>query len=361
MDENEAMDLPVGQEERNEEIGENTQASTQQATQPVVKEFITDIFGEDSDDEDRAAVASKPSASNVNDDDGLFDDSDDDAAPNQQKTSRLKKGGLQQKSSSSSSKSKQVDDLFGDDDDDDEEDTSRAKEAAHQRSQANAKKNKRSSSDRRVRDEKKLKKRRFDETSASARGSGDGTTEAAHESGDEYDSGEDIQKTAEDENFIDENDDLDDIRGEYDAEDQNFDDERPEDYRPKKSKHQSSKKGGDGSSSSGGAKADDPFSKTLAAMKKPKAKEMTELEKDRLSENLLRQMSAAQLNDEECFERGNLQTTTNNTFESIKLHLLTLYCFSFFSKFIHLPKKLFHSTYPFVYSATHTLFTHTNR
>ena len=316
MDENEAMDLPVGQEERNDEVGGNTQASSQQATQPVVKEFITDIFGEDSDDEDRAAVASKPSASNVNDDDGLFDDSDDDAAaPSQHKTSRLKKGGLQQKSSSSSSKSKQVDDLFGDDDDDDEEDISRAKEAAHQRSQAIAKKNKRSSSDRSARDEKKLKKRRFDQASASA---GEGTTEAAHESGDEYDSGEDIQKTAEDENFIDENDDLDDIRGEYDAEEQNFDDERPEDYRPKKSKHQSSKKG-DGSSSSGGGKADDPFSKTLAAMKKPKAKEMTDPEKDRLSENLLRQMSAAHLSDEECFERG-----ITNTFDNDTLHLLTV-------------------------------------
>ena len=302
-EENEAME-PVGQEERIDEVGE-TQGSSQQATQPIVKGFITDIFGEDSDDEDRPAVASKPSAMNANDDDdGIFADSDDEAAPSLHKTSRLKKGGLQQKSSSSSSKTKQVDDLFGDDDDDDEEDISRAKEAAVQRSQAIAKKNKRSSSDRSARDEKKLKKRRFDPAAA-----GDGTTEAAHESGDEYDSGEDVQKTAEDENFIDADDDLDDIRGEYDAEEQHFDDERPDDYRPKKSKHQSAK--GGASSSSGGAKqtADDPFSKTLAAMKKPKAKEMSDPEKDRLSEQLLRQMSAAHLNDEDCFERGETNTS----------------------------------------------------
>ena len=301
MDENEAMEA-VGQEERIEDVGE-TQASSQQATQPIVKGFITDIFGEDSDDEDRAPVASKPSAMKVNDDDDeIFADSDDDAIPTAHKTSRLKKGGLQQKSSSSSSKAKPaVDDLFGDDDDD-EEDISRAKEAAVQRSQAIAKKNKRSSSDRSARGEKKLKKRRFDQAAAGAAG-GDGATEGAHESGDEYDSGEDVQKTAEDENFIDENDDLDDIRGEYDAEEQHFDDERPDDYRPKKSKH--SAKGG-GSSSSGGTKqvADDPFSKTLASLKKPKAKEMSDPEKDRLSEQLLRQMSAAQLNDEDCFDRG---------------------------------------------------------
>lgn len=46
-------------------------------------------------------------------------------------------------------------------------------------------------------------------------------------SGDEYDSGDDVVRTKEDDDFIDGDDDLEDVLGEYDEDNQKFDDERP--------------------------------------------------------------------------------------------------------------------------------------
>lgn len=51
----------------------------------------------------------------------------------------------------------------------------------------------------------------------------------SHDSGDEYDSGEEVVRTREDDAFIDGDDDLADVLGEYEQEDQRFDDERPMD------------------------------------------------------------------------------------------------------------------------------------
>jgi transcription factor SPN1 len=295
---------------------QGTQESTQGATQPVVRDFITDIFGEDSDDENdagpsssssssnRAAVsASKPLSSAKDDDDGIFADSDDDAAPSSStaaKTSRLRKGGISQakpssSSSSSSSGRNKMDDLFGDDDDDDDD-------GGHAGGRADkiSKKKRRESG--RDRPEQRLKKRRV------TRGGGDGDdagavagADDAVDDGDEYDSGDEVHRTAEDDNFIDDDDDLADIRGEYDAEDQIFDDERPAFH---KKPPASSKRGSSGDS--GGVKkgADDPFSKTLEAMKKPKQKEMSDNEKDKVADQLLRRMGEACVRDDACFREG---------------------------------------------------------
>ena len=293
---------------------QDTQESTQGATQPVVRDFITDIFGADSDDEDAAAgpssslsisnragaaPASKPSGAVKDDDDGIFADSDDDAAPSAAaKTSRLRKGGISQakasaSSSSSSSNRNKMDDLFGDDDDDDD--------VGGRVDKSSKKKRREHSRDGPI---QQIKKRRVTRGGGGSGGDGDdagAATDAAGAAadGDEYDSGDDVQHTAEDENFIDDDDDLADIRGEYDAEDQIFDDERPA---FQKKPTTSAKR----SSESGGTKkgADDPFSLTLEAMKKPKLKEMSDNEKDKVADQLLRRMGEACVRDEACFREG---------------------------------------------------------
>lgn len=50
--------------------------------------------------------------------------------------------------------------------------------------------------------------------------------------GDEYDSGDEVVHTKDDEDFIDGDDDLADVLGEYDDDNQRFDDERPMDELP---------------------------------------------------------------------------------------------------------------------------------
>ena len=110
-----------------------------------------------------------------------------------------------------------------------------------------------------------------------------------------------MQRTAEDDRFIDEDDDLAGVAGEYDNEEQVFDDERPDDYVSGKK----SKSSGRGSSSDGGSrKSADPFSETLEAMKKPKAVLMSEAEKDKITERLLLRMHDAFVKDEALFKQG---------------------------------------------------------
>ena len=88
------------------------------------------------------------------------------------------------------------------------------------------------------------------------------------DSGDEYDSGEEVQRTAADDDFIDRNDDQADILAEYDAEEQNFHDDRPDRYKKaKKSSSSSSSSRGEGGH---GPKSDDALSKTLEHIKKKK-------------------------------------------------------------------------------------------
>ena len=118
--------------------------------------------------------------------------------------------------------------------------------------------------------------------------------------GDAYDSGEEVVENADDKKFLaDEDDDL--LAGvvnEYGADDQNFDD----DIRPKKKKS-----GGVGGGVVGGTrKPMDPFSETLATMKKPKKVDVSETDKQRIATDLLKKMDAACKKDDECFRKGNL-------------------------------------------------------
>ena len=272
--------------------------SQTQATQPEVANYITDIFGADSDDELEAtnAPAPRPPISNFADldrDDEELQDSDDDAPV---KPNRLK-------SASSQSQSRDKVDSSDPIEDSDEEDAA----PSQKKKKTLKKKRKEGRGDSNGKeDSSKIKKRRQSSSSSSAKKPISGVEkgdDAGAGSGDEYDSGDDVKRTADDDKFIDEDDDMADVRGEYDAEEQVFDDERPDDYDKKKPK---GGRGGGGVGSSGGGsrKAADPFSETLEAMKKPKAVLMSEAEKDKVTERLLQRMHEAFLKDEVLFKAG---------------------------------------------------------
>ncbi len=109
---------------------------------------------------------------------------------------------------------------------------------------------------------------------------------------DEYDSGEEVKRTAEDDNFIDSDDDA-DVLEEYKQE-QRFDDERP----TKKQKHKEDNR------AVKEVEDQNPLSQTLITMKKRKSEEWGEEMKAELAQELLAQMDRAAVEDEESFQRG---------------------------------------------------------
>ncbi|RHY16021.1 hypothetical protein DYB36_003677 [Aphanomyces astaci] len=98
---------------------------------------------------------------------------------------------------------------------------------------------------------------------------GEGTSLLLHESersinsmvlfpGDEYDSGDEVVRSKDDEAFIDEEDDLDGVLGEYNQDNQHFHDERPD---------EEDEEGGGYSRGGGGGHEEDYFEDTLKSMK----------------------------------------------------------------------------------------------
>lgn len=251
---------------------------TQTQTQPQAKQLMTDIFG-DSDEEDNNKVPQKstttaaPAAKFDDSDDDIFAGSDDDN----------KKGDAK-----SGKPSFAEDNLL----DSDEEEV-RPKKGAIRRKRPKGPVEKAKPS--------RLKKRKT-APSSSRRGDGDNSGN----SGNEYDSGEEVRETKDDRNFIDNDDEFADIVKEYDEDNQDFNDEAPdEDYRSSKS---SKKKKGSAErqahhSSGINLKDQDPLSQTLAAMKNPKAKALSDAEKDRLVEKLLTQMAKAAKMDDELYAK----------------------------------------------------------
>lgn len=249
--------------------------------------YIADIFGEDSDD-DNIPVRK---ATHAQDDDAIFGDSDDDDVP-VRGTNRLRKGN--QSKATASRMRDTLDDNDDDIDDDELAEFGIRKTHKEKRIGKQKKKSKLRSAD--GGRERPSKRQRSTEDGDDYNGAG---------SGDEYDSGDDLVRTADDDNFIDDDDDLGDIVGEYDAEEQNFDDDRPGKFGRSKGKAKGAGKSSQESKSSGSRKgASDPFSQLLETMKKPKASEMTDAEKDRLADKLLRRMHDACVKDEECFRQG---------------------------------------------------------
>eukprot|EP01035_Chromulina_nebulosa_P017706 gene17706-23298_t len=105
------------------------------------------------------------------------------------------------------------------------------------------------------------------------------------ESSDEYDSGEDVVKTAEDDAFIDQEDDQKYLIDEYDQDQQNFND-KPDNY-IKKTKKKTNK------SSSNTGSSNDPLSQTLQSLKKPKAQPISDADNSKFVTELLDKLSYA--------------------------------------------------------------------
>lgn len=242
-----------------EEDKPNAEAASQSQTQVAVKGFLSDIFGDDDDDE---AGAIKGSGGGKGDSDEEFNDSSDDDVTSRK---RNKLGGK-----------KKV----------------KAKEPKNKKAKKSKKEDK----------EKGKKRKPVEVATASGRISKkptapkerDPNAAAGADDGDAYDSEEDAVATREDRQFLADEDDneLAGVLREYDDDDQNFDDERP---------RKKSKGGGGGG---GSTKELDPFSETLKAMKKPKAVEINDTEKNKIANDLLQKMDQAAIKDQVMCSKG---------------------------------------------------------
>jgi len=304
-----------------------------------VKALYADIFGGDSDDDDdddakidntvsnRLTETTKVITSSNNtrkirdDDDDLFADSDDDNNATGGKVGDHEdEDDIFKPSSSSKAIVINEDNLFDSDDEGEENTTSifqssiRMKRPKGRMSQSKGKdKNK---------DKKISKKRKLNKSSKPNDDSDN------DDSGDAYDSGEEVKETAEDRNFIDEDDDFADVVKEYDEDNTDFRDDYDED-----NDYNSSKKGKKGGRK-GGVDSDirrsltvnatrdtDPLSLTLLAMKNPKAKVMSESDKERFVEKLQRKMAEAVELDDELFRQQQPAIHKMQLLESVQIAL----------------------------------------
>lgn len=214
-------------------------------TQPELRAAINDLFGESDDDDDDLKDDSDEEpvtkSKQTEDDDGLFEsDEDDEVSQPTQKRSRLMKA-----------------------------DSSRPS----------------------------AKKQRLSEASRPKP-----IPTQSHEEGDEYDSDEDVVRTKEDDDFLDQDDDDVDLLKEYENDTQDFNDDRPEYSRP-------SNRGGAGGvlpsqpSGSSSNVASDPLSQAMADMKKKKTQELTETQKGEIALEVLQRMDKAYNDDKLMVER----------------------------------------------------------
>jgi len=243
-----------GDDDEDEPQAQPAANPSQSQTQPHVANFLNDIFGDDSDDEGIKGAGGGGSDDELN-------DSDDDVTTK----SRLKK-----KKDAGAGKKKKG------------EKKAKGKDKEKGKGKDKDKGSKKRKAEVQVTSSGRISKK---PSAPSSKAKGDGSARA--NDGDEYDSDNDLEMSKEDRNFIAGEDDAETagVMKEYDAEDQNFDDERPR----KKSK------GGDGRAQ----KDLDPFSETLLSMKKPKVQEIGDNDKNSLALSLLREMDLAQKRDEE--------------------------------------------------------------
>lgn len=260
------------------------------ADEPQTEKLIDDIFGDDEDDHEvnnSSALRGTVSAANDLDEGDIFGNSDSDDA---EVTSRLKSGRL----SKGRSKSSAVDS-----DDDYEEEAAATSIKIRRRGKGTKDSEKKSKSKRRVsgKSDGRASKRKRD-----SRVEYGGTGEDARDSGDEYDSGGELDETEQDQRFIVDEDDDEHagIMKEYAQDNQNFDDDK--DYydrsRPHKKSANRKPSSSGGGSTAISARDTDPLSETLRTMKNPKAKGLTDPEKDIFVTKLQRKMDEAVLLDE---------------------------------------------------------------
>jgi transcription factor SPN1 len=273
-------------------------------TQPELIDAITDLFGDSDSDEDDDLPITKSSStsletSNTVETSGLKDnlyDSDTEEKIEQPKKKQFSHG---------LKMTKQIDedDLFQSDDE--EEMISQTKNKKRLRLQKNEtenmkKKIKSTSQKNEVKGHQKSSSRQTqNRTPGTGGGTGASTATADGELSDEYDSETDIQKTKQDDEFIDEEEDDTDLLQEYENDQQNFHDERPE--------FPNGRGGANGTLPSQEKNQpkidDDPLSQALADMKKKKPKELTETQKGELAHELLHKMDKSYHDDRLLYEQ----------------------------------------------------------
>lgn len=302
-----------------------------------VKALYADIFGGDSDDDDdddkndntvsnqltetTKVITNSNNTTRRDDNDDLFADSDDDDnnATGGRGGDREDEDDIFMPSSSSKPIVINEDILFDSDDEDDNttsifQSSIRMKRPKGRMSQSKGKD--------KSKDKKIAKKRKLNKSSRPNDSDND-------DSGDEYDSGEEVKETAEDRNFIDEDDDFADVVKEYDEDNTDFRDDYDEDIDYKSLK---GKKGGRKGMSGGdsdirrsltvnAARDTDPLSLTLLAMKNPKAKVMSESDKERFVEKLQRKMAEAVELDDKLFRQEQPAIHKMQLLESVQIAL----------------------------------------
>lgn len=263
-------------------------ASTQVENDTGLKDFTTSIFGDDSDDDDdifgagkSAAISAKYNFDDDDEDEGNADlaDSDDDADFGS-KRKRLNKS----KASGADSSAKKI--------------------SKKGKLSMLAKGDRGDKGDGRIK--KKLREKRLKRSDKPSMKDAGEDGAAKGDSGDEYDSGDEVVATEEDEKFIAGDDDLDYLVKEYDEEGQNFDDERPEKKKSKskKSSGSGSGSGGGGGDNTGPPKEKDPLTLTMEMLKRPKQVAMSDNEKAQITTDLLNKMEIACRQDDDMYRRG---------------------------------------------------------
>jgi transcription factor SPN1 len=227
-------------------------------TQPELTAAVNDLFGDSDDDDDDlkvdsddepavVATATATPKSTNDDDDGLFESDDDEISQPVQKRSRLMKS-----------------------------DASRPAAKKQRVSESSSRPSK---------------------PAAASASLGDDQSDP-----EEYDSEEDVVRTKEDDEFLDQDDDDVDLLKEYENDTQDFHDDRPEYSRPLN-------RGGAGgvlpsqTSTSSSNVETDPLSQAMADMKKKKKQDMTESQKGDIALEVLQRMDKAFNDDKLLVER----------------------------------------------------------
>lgn len=296
-------------DEDNKIIELSTEAPSQ--TQADVSGLITDIFGDDDDDDEVLVRPVRKQVDKDSDDEDSIKDSDDDNNKTNKEdnddwmnddssdddfSSKKKKGKLSKSNKKRDKPKKQkartLDDIDLDGLEDSENEQKDKKTEKRKRDKDGKDKSKKKKKNSR---EERTKRNPSNKIDVSLK-----KKESSIDSGDEYDSGEEVKRTADDDNFVASDDDLADVTKEYDEEEQNFGDERPEGYI-------ASKKGRKGNTLGGGSnytkKETDPLSETLAKIKKVKQEEMNDSDKGKIVTDLLAKMDAAARKDDLLYEQ----------------------------------------------------------
>lgn len=153
----------------------------------------------------------------------------------------------------------------------------------------------------------RLKKTRVNKSDSSAGKSLPLNNDDIHDS-DEYDSGDEVVKTKEDEDFLDVEEDDQELLRDYERDNDKFDDERPQDSRggpvPGRSVGSAKRVSGGGGIGMIDPNTSNPFEQTLLGLKRQKAVEISDQKKSEIATQILQAMNKAAEDDKLLYQQG---------------------------------------------------------